>query len=455
VAVTKEFFALDKSNVKLSLTVPKDEVQTQYKGVLNDYIAKAQLPGFRKGKVPREVLERKFGEILKGETLSKIMENAVSEIFKDESLSRYERPLPYCRPALEGEPKLDFEQDLVFSLVYDVLPRLNVSQWKGFQIEAPEAGISDEDIARELEEIRQRNALEFDREEGEAAQKGDKVTINYLEIDENGEALPDTEQKGFTLILGSGFNFYKIDDDIAGMKKGETKDITKAYPADFEIPALAGKTKTLRVTLTALREISLSALNDELAQDVDEKFQTLDDLKSDIRVKLENKLHRRLREIKVDRLLEKIIETAPVVIPESMLRLEMENRWRLFARQFNAPVEGILDMMAKSEGGIEKIEDGWLPSCTKALHARLVVETLIEELGLEASDEELEKTMESMAAEASGDLEAVKKYYQEENARFLLKEDIKERKLFDILIAENTVKAGKRETYLDLMANNG
>ena len=121
-AVTKEITRLEKSNVKMSLTVPKEDVRTQYHGLLQDYSKNVQLPGFRKGKVPHEVLERKFGEALKGEALGRIIETAVTEIFQDENLPRSEKPLPYSSPQLEGEPELEIENDLRFSVGYDVLP---------------------------------------------------------------------------------------------------------------------------------------------------------------------------------------------------------------------------------------------------------------------------------------------------------------------------------------------
>ncbi|GHV95285.1 trigger factor [Spirochaetia bacterium] len=452
--VTKEITRLEKSNVKLSLTVPKDEVRSQYQDLLKDYSKNIQLPGFRKGKVPQEVLERKFGESLKGEALGKIIESAVSEVFQDENLSREERPLPYSTPQVQDEPKFDLEQDLTFSVVYDVLPKVTVGQWKGLEVEVPDAGVSDEDLNRELEEVRDRNAIVMDRDEGAVAEKDNVVTVNYSEIGENGEALPNSDRQDFVFTLGSGYNIYKFDDEITGMKKGETREFTKTFPADFEDASLAGQTKKLRVTLTALKQKQLPALDDDLAQDVDEKYKTLDDLKNSIRDRLNKNLERRLKEIKTSRLLEKIMENTPVIIPESMIRVELDGRIRNLARRFNTSAEGVMQMLAQSGDGLENIEKEWRPAAEKALHSRLIVETLIEEQKFEAGDEEVEKELETMAAESGTALEEFKKYYEQDNMKEYLKEDIKERKLFDMLLAENTLKPGKKENYLDLMADN-
>jgi trigger factor len=455
VTVSKEITPLEHSSVKLSLTVGKDDVRAEYDGLLGKYSKTIQIPGFRKGKAPKEVLIRKFGEALKGEALGTIIEKTITEVFEDKSLSRAQRPLPYSSPQVQDEPELDLDRDLSFSVVYDVLPAVTIGQWKGLEAEVPKVSVAEEDLKRELEAIRERNAFVLDRNEGAAAEKDNVVTVNYSEIGEDGAVIPGSERQDFVFTLGSGYNIYKFDDEITGMKIGESRDIEKTYPADFADAELAGKTKKIRVTLTALKEKKLPNLDDDLAQDVDEKFKTLDDLKNSIRDRLTKGLERRLRDMKISKILEKIVENTPVDIPESMIRIELESRWRNLARRFNAPVEEVIAMMEKSGKGAEEIQNEWRPDAVKALHSRLIVETLIEEQELAASDEELERELENLAAESGTPLEEAKKYYEQEHMREYLREDIKERKLFDLLLAENTIKPGKKMNYLDIMGNNG
>jgi trigger factor len=138
-----------------------------------------------------------------------------------------------------------------------------------------------------------------------------------------------------------------------------------------------------------------------------------------------------------------------------MIRIELESRWRSLARRFNTSPEELVKIMDKSGQGYEAITAEWRPDAIKALHSRLIVETLMKDLALEASDEEADRDLETMAAEANTPLEDINKYYQQENMKEYLKEDIKERKLFDILVKENTVKPGKKVNYLDLASNNG
>jgi trigger factor len=460
VIVTKEIARLDHSNVKLTITIGRDDVRSEYDNLLMEYTKNIQIPGFRKGKVPRDVLIRKFGDALKGEALGKIIEKSMDEVFGDESFPRENRPLPYSTPQVQDEPKLDLESDLAFSVVYDVLPQITVEKWQGLEVEVPDVAITDEDIGRELEVIRERNAIVLDKDEGEAAAAGDVVTVNYCELDESGKVLPNSERQDFVFTLGSGYNYFKFDDEVTGMKKGETKEFEKTYPAEAgggeTVPReLAGQTRKLRVTLTALKIKKLPELDDDLAQDVDEKHKTLEDLKTSIRERLDKDLDRRIREIKISKLLEKIIETTPVEVPESMLRLELDSRWRALARQFNTDAEGLYEVMGGNPQSAQSVIDGWKPNAVKALHSRLIVETLIEDLKLEAGDEEVDNEIETQASEGNIPLEDYKKYYEGEEMKNYVREDIKERKLFDRLLAENTIKPGKKEKYVDLVSNNG
>jgi trigger factor len=357
---------------------------------------------------------------------------------------------------MEDQPKLEFDNDLVFTLVYDVMPSVSVGNWKGFEAEVPDVGITEEDISRELEELRDRNAFVLDRDESAEARLGDVVTINFCMLDDSGNPLPDSGRDDFTFTLGSGQNNFDFDNDIVGMKKSETKDFTKTYSADAETTAPhGGGTKKIKVTLTALKEKKLPDLNDDLAQDVDEKFNTLDDLKNNIKERLEKTLANRLRDYKISKLLEKIIENTPITLPESMVKAEVEGRLRNLARQYGLDSSKMMQMLSQGGDGLEDIEGKWRPSAEKALHSRLIVEKLMEDQHIEANDDEIEKEIEEIAAESGMSKEDLMKRYNQETAMEYFKDDVRERKLFDMLLAENTIKTGSRTNYLDFMQNNG
>ncbi|GHU85706.1 hypothetical protein FACS189473_4880 [Spirochaetia bacterium] len=173
-----------------------------------------------------------------------------------------------------------------------------------------------------------------------------------------------------------------------------------------------------------------------------------------IKDRLTKTLDRRLREIKISKILEKVMEATPVDVPESMVRIELDTRWRTMARQFGTDAEQLTQLMERSGKGRDSIFEEWRPEAVKALHSRLIVETLIQDQKFEASGEEIEKEFETIAAESDTSIEDVKKYYEQQNMREYLAEDIKERKLFDLLLAENTIKPGKKAKYVDLISNN-
>jgi trigger factor len=454
VSITKEISRLEHSRIKLSVTVDKEEVRSRYDETLSGYSKTLQIPGFRKGKVPKAVLERKLGDALKGDALGKIIESSVVNILEDEGFPREDRPLPYSSPELEGEPSLDLGSDLSFSVIYDAMPSITLGTWKGLEAEIPEAALTGEDIGRELEVLRERNAIVLDKDDTAPAEKGDVVTVNYAERSDSGDLIEGSAREDFVFTLGSGHNIFHFDDEILGMKKGETRDIEKSYPEDFGDPALAGTTKKIRVSLTALKEKRLPDLDDDLAQDVDEKFETLEDLKNSIRDRMTLTLENRLQELKIIQILKKVMETTPVDVPESMIRVELDSRWRDFARQYNTTVEDMDKFMA-GEGGTEGVKEKWRPDVIRTLQSQLIVDALIKENGLEASDEDIEAEYGKIAESGNLPLEDVIAYYSNDTRQAYLKEEIKKKKLFELLIGENKFIPGPKKNYLDLMGNNG
>jgi trigger factor len=451
VTISKEITRLENSSLRMTIRISKEEVCAQYNEQLGEYVKSAAIPGFRRGKVPRDILERKLGAAFKEEVLRKIMGKAVQELFEDETMPRENKPLPYGEPRLEDEPVLDLSADLCFSIVYDVLPQFTLGTWKGLEVEVPEASVSEEDISRELDGIRDRSSIVLDRDDSEGASQGDVVTLTYCEL-KDGSPVPGSERQDFVFTLGSGYNIYQFDEQLTGMKKGETRDITKTFPDNYTYADMAGKTITVRVTLTALKEKKLPDLDDELAQDVDEKYKTLADLKNSIRERLTKSLEGRIREITLAKILEKVAETTPITLPESMVRAELDSRFKNLAMRFNIGLEELIENLLKTGQDPAKMKEGWKPDAERNLKTRLIVETLMEELKLEASDQELEAEIQKQAELPDSPAE-LEKYYGQESVRAYLKENIKEQKLYDILIAGNKIKRGAKQTYLDLMSN--
>lgn len=448
---TKTIETLEHSAVKLTVTVPKTEVKKNYDEIIAKYAKTIQMPGFRKGKVPIPVLERKYGDALKADAVADIVEKAVEEVLTDIDKNDSEnRPLPYARPIMDELPPTDLEKDLVFAVTYDIMPKISVTGLDKVSIKEPQVSVGDKELNEELETIRERNAMVTDKKDTEKAEKNDIATIDYADIDDTDKEIEGSKREDFVFTLGTGQNIYKLDDDIIGMKKGETKTITKSWKEDDEDKELAGKTKKISVTLKALKQRNLPDLDDELAQDVNEKYKTLADLKADITNNLKSALDKRLREIKANDILEQLVEKNPIDLPQSMVEAEKESRWRMLARQFQTTSEQLEKMLLSSGQSKSEMLEQFVGDSEKMLKSRLIVEQLLKDRNIDITPEEVKAEYEKIAKEASISLEEVENYYADAQKNEYLIDDMKEQKLYSQLFSEVSVSKGEKKTFADL-----
>ena len=431
--LNKEFTKLEKSAVKLTVTVEKSDVQETYKTILDKYVKNAQIPGFRKGHVPAAVLERKFSDALKQDALSEIIDKSLNEVFENE---KENRPLPYAQPVMEQFPELNLDSDLSYTVTFDVFPKIEVKDFSGITVKEPQVEITDKDIERELTAIQERNAVVMDKKDSETVAKDDIVTINYSELDENDKEIEGSKREGFVFTVGTGENIYKIDDEIIGMKKNETKQITKTYSKDEKDADLAGKTKKISVTVTSLKIRNLPALDDELAQDVNEKFKTAK--------------NRKISELKNNSLLSQLVEKNPFDIPVSMLQAELDGRWRMMAQQFQTTPEQLEKMVTASGQTKETMLEQWTGDSEKMLKSRIIVDSLIREKNISVTPEEIEEQYAKIAQEGGISVDEVKKHYSDPRTKEYLIDDTKENKLYDEIYKTIKVSKGDKVNFEEL-----
>lgn len=448
---TKKIEVLENSAVKLTITVAQKDVEENYNQTLNKYAKSLQIPGFRKGKAPKSVLERKYGDALKADSVSETAEKALEQVFEDiDKNDKDNRPLPYAQPVMEKAPDADISKDLEFSVVYDVMPKVSVKHINGISIQEPQVKIGDAELNKELEEIRERNAMVVDKKDGEKAAKGDVVTVDYWEIGDGDAMVANTKREDFVFTVGSGQNIYGFDDDIIGMKKGDTKTIVKTWKKDDKDADLAGKTKKIGITLKALKLRNVPDLDDELAQDVNEKYKTLADMKADISKNLNKTLETKLREIKSNALLEQLIEKNPITLPASMVQAETQARWQMMARQFQIAPDQLEKMVGASGQKKEDMLKQWAGDSEKMLKGRLIVESLLKERNITVTPEDVEAEYAKIANGAGISLDEVKKHYADASKKEYLIDDMKEQKLYDQLFSEIKITKGEKTTFEDL-----
>ncbi len=446
---TKEFKNLEKSAVELTVTIAKKDVAETYENTLKNYVKNAQIPGFRKGHVPANVLERKYGDSIKADTLGTLIDQSFDEIFKEETENR---PLPYAQPTMEKAPELDITKDLTYTVKYDVFPKVEVKDFAGVNVKEPQVTITDDDLSDEIKTIQERNATVTEKKDG-VVEKDNIVTINYVEVGEDGKEITDTKREDYVFTVGSGENLYKIDDEVVGMKKDETKEITKNYKKDFENSDLAGKTVKLNVTVKAVKIRDIPALDDDFAQDVNDKYKTLQDMKDDIKKNMELAVSRRVKELKNNSLLEQLLEKNKFDIPASMLAAELDGRWRMMAQQFQTTPEQLDKMIAASGQSKEAMLNEWTGDSEKMLKSRIIVDSLIRARNISVTPEEIEEQYKRIADEGGMTVEEVKKHYEDPRSKEYLIDDTKENKLYDQLYKEVKVSKGDKISFKDLFNN--
>lgn len=448
--VTKEIKKLEHSAAELTVTVSKKDVAESYNETLGKYTKQVQIPGFRRGHVPAVVLERKYGDQIKIEAASDLIDKSLNEIFSDEKEIE-NRPLPYAQPKMEKMPEFDTSKDFTYTVTYDVFPKVEIKDFDGVSIKEPQVSIGDAELQEELKGIQERNAIVKDKDDDGVVEKDNIVTINIVEKDDEGKDIASTKRDGFTFTIGTAEDVYKIDDEILGMKKNETKEITKKFPKTEADKELAGKTKKYSVTVTQIKIRNLPALDDDLAQDVNEKFKTLDDLKKDITKKLEVAKDRKINELKVNDLLTQLIEKNPFEIPASMLSAELDGRWRMMAQQFQTTPEELDRIVASSGQKKEDMLKEWTGDAEKMLKSRIIVDSLMKARNISVTPEEIEAEYQKIAEDNGLTLDEVKNHYSDPRSKEYLIDDTKEQKLYKEIFAEVKVSKGDKVSFADLM----
>jgi trigger factor len=447
--VDKKIEELEPSRVRMTLTVPARDVRAEYDAMMNEYAREARIDGFRKGHVPVSVLERKFGPSLKTEAMGRVIEKAVEAGLKDVA----RQPLAYAPPALDGEPTFELDADFVFSVSYDVYPSFELPSLEGIEIEVPSVAISDEDVARELEDIRQRNAIVVEKDG--PAEMGDIVTVDFSEIEEDGSDVPGTGRQDFSFELGKHMNIYKFDDEIVGLKAGDEKTFSKTFPADYEFSEYASKTVTIKVKVTKVKKQDLPELDDELAQDVSEKYKTLEDLKAAVRSQLSESLEAKLRRTKENAIIDELLKRTKISIPSSMLAAELAMRWQSLKQQMGVDSDERMEMFLSLSGKTrDQLLQEWKPLAEKALASRVLLDKLIEAGAYSATDEEVDAEIAKEASRTTMSPAEIKAEYEKHGTIEYIKDDIKTRKFFDAVLSSAVVKETGAIAYLDFMRQN-
>lgn len=449
--ITKSFERQPQSAVKLSVTVAKDDVVNEYNEIIKKYVKNASIPGFRKGHAPQALLESKFGKALEEEAINTLIEESFKQIIEDKEVADEFKPLAYSRPKLNEEPTFKKDADFTYTITYDTQPKVALGELKDITVELDEAEVSDSDLQEELKAIQMRNATVKTKGNDETIAMGDIVNVDFVEL-EAGTDKENDKREGFTFETGTKENIYDFDGDIIGLKKGDTKVITKTYGEDA-FNDLKGKTLTLRVKINEIKVRDIPPIDDELAQDVSEEYKTVEDLKKSVMSDLQKKCEEALKAKKEQAMVDAIVAKYDFELPQSMVAMEVSYNLQQIADQFRVDIKKIgqlFSLMGQDPNtAIENIRKNVITS----LKGRLVIDNLIAKYDIKVSDEELEAKFDEIATERKTTKEEVKKSFEDANgAQNLqyLKIDMCDQKLYDTLYKEMKIKKGKKLTLKEL-----
>ncbi|NBK24422.1 MAG: trigger factor [Spirochaetia bacterium] len=439
----KSIKELENSSVALTVTVTADTIEEGYKAALNKYAASIQLKGFRKGKAPLSVMESKFGKDIREESTFKTIEEELKEVLADVE-DKY-KPLPYSTPELQDEETLlpfKSNSDITFTVKYDVMPVFEMPAYTGLSVSVPKVELPEEVVTKELDKLRDQNAMVIDKEG--AAEKGDIVTIDYVELDEEDNEVAATARMDFIFTIGSGSNFYEIDEDITGMKVGDEKTITKTYAEDSSVEGYAGKTIKLSVALKALKFRDVPALDDDFAQDVKDEYQTVEDLVNATRKKLEDAITAKIEQVKVGALTEELLKGTTISVPESMIELEVDQTWKRYVEQTGLSEEQIMKFLSFQQKTKEDLTAPWRERAEKTLRVQLIMEQIMLREKFTADAEEVQRVVDEQLGSVTD--EAQLEYY-----RNMIEDDLKFQQIAPFLQENNTFTEGEAVDYSEFM----
>ena len=396
---------LEKSRVALTIEVGAEEFEAAVNKAYLKMRGKMNIPGFRPGKAPRKMIESMYGAEV-------FYEEAVNAVLPD----AYESAVDEQKLEVVGYPQVEVEsvgkEGAVFKCTVAVYPEVELGQYKGLEAVKAEVKVMAADVNARLKEMADRNSRLVAVER--AVKKGDTANIDFEGFD-NGVAFAGGKGDAFDLEIGSGSFVPGFEDQLIGMKAGEEKDIDITFPENYT-PELAGKPVVFHVKVNEVKVKELPAIDDEFAKDVSE-FDTLKELKADIKKKMIEERTTAAQRAFEDVLMTKVAEGVKADIPEEMIELQAQQLVDGFKQQLAAqgiPYDQYLKMTGMEEAKI--MADAKEPAANQ-VKMDLAIRAIIKAEGLEVSDEEVETEMKNVADKYGMDLDTVKKYLRTEDVK--------------------------------------
>jgi len=399
-------------------------------------VKQVNIPGFRKGKVPRMIFEQRFGvESLYQDAIDFLLPEAYSKAIDETGIE------PVDQPNIDIE-KIERGSNLVFTAEVTVKPEVKLGEYKGLKVPAQDVEVTDEDVNHQLGHMQERFAELAVKEEG-AIESGDTAVIDF-EGFLDGAPFEGGKGENYSLEIGSNSFIPGFEEQLIGLKAGEEKEIEVTFPEDYHAEELKGKPATFKVKVHEVKVKQLPELDDEFAKDVDEEVETLDQLKEKIKNQLKEQKESAALNNKRDAVVEQAAENAEMDIPDAMIEREIDRMIREVEQQMAS--QGItMDMYYQFSGTDEQgLREQLKDNAEKRVRGNLTLEAIANAENIEVTDEEVEKDMQETADNFKMPFEQVKQLINMQGGTEAIKEDLRIRKAIDFLV-ENGVEVPAEE----------
>ena len=399
---------LEKSMAKLTIEVAADEFEAALNKAYQKSKNKINLPGFRKGKAPRAMIEKMYGAgIFVEDAANIIIPDAYESAAKESELEIVAQPEIAVEQAEKGKP-------FIFTATVAIKPDVTLGDYKGIEVEKKEAEVSEDEISAEIDRVRESNARMITIDD-RATQDGDTVVIDFDGY-VDGEQFEGGKAEDYTLVLGSHSFIDNFEDQLVGKNIGDDVEVNVTFPEQYQAEELQGKPALFKVKIKEIKVKELPELDDDFAQDVSE-CDTLDAYKEEVKSKLVKTKEDDIKREKEDAVIEKIIENATMEIPEQMVDAQTRQMTQEFAQRLQSQGLSLEQYMQFTDLTPQKMQEELKPQALKRIQSRLVLEAVVEAEKIEATQEDIEKEIENMAKMYQMEADKLKELVGEEEKK--------------------------------------
>lgn len=416
---------LEKNMAKLTIEVSAEELEKALKNAFLKNKNKISVPGFRKGKVPRQMIEKMYGPEI-------FYEDAANELIPD----AYENAVEECGEDIVSRPTIDVTQiekgkPFIFTAEVAIKPGVKLGKYKGVQIEKVDSAVTDEEVDAEINKERENNARNItvtDR----PVKDGDKTVLDF-EGFVDGVAFEGGKGEDYPLTIGSGAFIPGFEEQLVGAEIGKELEVNVTFPEDYQAEDLKGKAAVFKCTVKEITEKELPELDDEFASEVSE-FDTLEEYKTSVKATLTERKEKEAKEAKEAAVIEAIINDSDMEIPDAMISTQQEQMVNEFAQRIQMQGLSFEQYLQFTGTSYDNMLAQIKPQAEKRIKSRLVLEAIVKAENITASEEEFEEELKVMAEAYQLEVEKIKEDLPEKNAE-QIREDIAVRKAAEFAVA--------------------